>query len=324
MVDEPEPARPPAGGTRLPYAALPAALRSAIDARCGAPVVAAQTQPGGFSPGVAARLTLADARRCFLKAVHPAANPHAPDLHRREATVVAALPPEAPVPRLHWMIDEGPDGWVVLAFDDVAGHEPAVPWQADDLDRVLVALEALADRLTPSPIDPAWLGQAGDLAADADRSWAALPAAQVDRLDDWTRRHLEGLVELEAQVADAARGGTLLHQDLRADNLLLTEHDVLVVDWPHARVGQAWIDLLWFAPSVSMQGGPHPETLLRRFGPAAEADPERIDAVLAAIAGFFTIGSLLPDPPGLPTLRAFQAAQGDVARAWLAERRRLA
>ena len=116
---------------------------------------------------------------------------------------------------------------------------------------------------------------------------------------------------------------TLLHQDVRADNLLLTDRGVMVVDWPHARVGQPWIDLLWFAPSVAMQGGPDPETLLRRFGPAADADPEAIDAVLTAIAGFFTVGSLLPDPPGLPTLRAFQAAQGAIARRWLAERRRL-
>ena len=69
-----------------------------------------------------------------------------------------------------------------------------------------------------------------------------------------------------------------------------------------------------------MQGGPDPETLLRRFGPAADADPDAVDAVLAAIAGFFTIGSLLPDPPGLPTLRAFQAAQGRIARR-LARRR---
>ena len=41
---------------------------------------------------------------------------------------------------------------------------------------------------------------------------------------------------------------------------------MLVVDWPHARIGAAWVDLLWFAPSVAMQGGPAPNELLRRFG----------------------------------------------------------
>jgi hypothetical protein len=43
--------------------------------------------------------------------------------------------------------------------------------------------------------------------------------------------------------------------------------------------------------------------------------------VLAAIAGFFVSDSLEPAPPGLPTLRGFQLAQGRAALAWL--RRRL-
>ena len=42
--------------------------------------------------------------------------------------------------------------------------------------------------------------------------------------------------------------------------------------------------------------------------------------VFAALAGYFTHRALQPPPPGLPTLRAFQAAQGEVARQWLAHR----
>ena len=46
----------------------------------------------------------------------------------------------------------------------------------------------------------------------------------------------------------------------------------------------------------------------------------KLDAYLAAIAGYLTRQSLLPPPPGLPTVRAFQAAQGTIARRWLAAR----
>ena len=320
------PAAPPAVGTRVPYGSLPEDLRREIDARCGSPVVAADSQPGGFSPGVAARLRLDDGGRIFVKAVHPGANAQAPDLHRREARVVAAMPADTPVPRLRWTIDRGPDDWVVLAFDDVDGRQPAVPWQTDELDRVMAAVESLATQLTPSPIAADWLGEAGNRVRESGRGWsdAAAEPATVDRLDPWTRRHLRTLLTLEADIESAARGRTLLHQDLRADNVLLTDDAVRVVDWPHARIGAAWVDLLWFAPSVAMQGGPAPEALLRQFGPAGGADPDAIDVVIAAIAGFFTLGSLLPDPPGLPTLRAFQAAQGGIARSWLAQRRGLA
>ena len=39
---------------------------------------------------------------------------------------------------------------------------------------------------------------------------------------------------------------------------------------------------------------------------------------IAALAGFFTYQAAQPDPPGLPTLRSFQRAQGAVACEWLA------
>ncbi len=57
------------------------------------------------------------------------------------------------------------------------------------------------------------------------------------RLDRWSARHLDRLAELEEEAPAAAAGDTLLHLDLRADNLLLTPDRVVVVDCPHARVG---------------------------------------------------------------------------------------
>ncbi len=43
-------------------------------------------------------------------------------------------------------------------------------------------------------------------------------------------------------------------------------------------------------------------------------------AIIAATLGYFVRQSGLPDPPGLPTLRAFQRVQGEAALAWLAKR----
>ncbi len=73
-------------------------------------------------------------------------------MHRREIEIVRALPSEAPVPRLLWSYDEGEEGWVVLAFEDVDGRSPAEPWRSEELDRSLDALAALAELLTPSPL----------------------------------------------------------------------------------------------------------------------------------------------------------------------------
>jgi aminoglycoside phosphotransferase (APT) family kinase protein len=312
-------APPPASNRRMPWERLPLRLRAEIERRLGSPVVAARTQAGGFSPGVAARLELADGSRAFVKAVMPSPNAEAPTIYRREGRIVAAIPQSAPVPRLLWMLDDDPDGWVVLAFEDVEGRQPAVPWVDGELDEVLRAMTALAADLTPSPLRPPIVADAAEAFEEAP-NWASLLATPNPALDPWSARHLGALAAIEAAAAASARGDTLLHFDLRADNLLLTSEGVRFVDWPHAHVGQAFVDLVWFAPSVAMQGGPRPQELVARYGPARQADPDALDAVIAGVAGYFTAGSLQPPSPGLPTLRAFQAAQGQVARTWLAER----
>ena len=292
-------------------------VRAALEEWLGAPVAAAATQPEGFSPGVAARLRLSDGRRFFVKAAGPEPNPVTAGVHRREAASVAHMPAETPVPRLLWCYDEGEGGWVLLLFEDVEGRHPAQPWRDDELDRVLETLAALWTRLTPSPVEAP---SAAEMLEREVNGWRLLQGEPNTGLDAWSRRHLDTLAQLEADAPTAVAGNTLLHLDLRADNLLLTADRVFVVDWPHACVGAPWVDVVTFAPSVHMQGGPDPEALLRRHPAISAVDPHAITAAVAAVAGFFTHRALQPAPPGLPTLRAFQAAQGEVARRWLAQR----
>lgn len=299
---------PPARGERLPWDGLPADVRGGIEERLGSPVVSAETQHGGFSPGVAARLRLADGRRVFAKAVGPEPNPDSPGFHRREARVAAALPPETPAPRFLLSLDEGE--WVALVFEDVAGREPELPWRQEELARVLDALAALAEALTPAPIAAPPVEEALD---ELFHGWRTLERD----VDDWAAEHLDELHALEAGWAGAALGETLLHCDVRADNILLTQERVVFVDWPHACVGAAWVDLLAFLPSVAMQGGPHPWEIFESHPVGREVPRERLQPVLAALAGFFLQRSTLPAPPGLSTLRDFQRGQGVEALAWL-------
>jgi aminoglycoside phosphotransferase (APT) family kinase protein len=311
---------PAASGQRIEWEALPEQVRAAVEGWLGSPVVSATTQPGGFSPGLASRLVAASGRRVFVKAVSSTPNVDSPRMHRREARIAAALPESAPVPRLLWSYDEGGDGWVVLVFEDVEGRQPAIPWQPDELDRVVEALEALSESLTPSPVGPDVVQTVESWLARNGQGWNRLLEDPLPGRDEWSIKHAVELARLEGAAPDAARGDTLLHFDTRADNLLLTEDQVYVVDWPHAMLGQPWVDLVGFAPSVAMQGGPQPEELLMRHASARAANPDAITAFVAAIAGYFTFQSLLPPPPGIPTVRQFQAAQGEIARRWLDER----
>jgi hypothetical protein len=318
---------PPAQGVRLEWATIPARVRAAVEDALGSAVVEAISQPSGFSPGVAARLRLADGRRVFAKAISSHPNPTSPAFHRREAAITAAIPAAAPVPRLLWSYDEGEEegkeGWVVLVFADVDGYHPAQPWRLDELHRVLDAMAELAAQLTPSPLTPPVVPTAGERIDRELPGWRLLvgaPPELIAKLDPWSRRHLDALIELETAALTAVAGHTLLHLDIRADNLLLTPEQVWFLDWPHACVGAAWLDVLYFLPSVTMQGGPPPEQVMDRHPACRAADSAALNAGLAAVAGLFTERALHPPPPGLPTLRAFQAAQGAVARAWLAQR----
>lgn len=308
-----------AQGTRIRWEGVPLQVREAIEEWLGDRVVDVHHQQGGFSPGLAARLRTAGGTRVFLKAGGPELNPHTPAIYRHESRVAAALPAGAPVSRLLWTYDEGESGWVAVAFTDIDGRLPSHPWQPEELERVVQAIVALHTSLTPCPLD---LPSVGYRIEAGLHGWSRLKDDE-DRLDAWSRRHLADLIELERAAPEAAAGETMVHLDLRADNILLTDDGVVIVDWPNASVGAPWVDMLGMAPSVSLEGGPLPEEFFSLHPAARSADPDRVTAVLAAIAGYFTLSALQPPPPGLPTVRAFQAAQGEVIRRWLGQRLRL-
>ncbi|MYW04851.1 aminoglycoside phosphotransferase family protein, partial [Streptomyces sp. SID3343] len=252
-------------------------------------------------------------------AVGPEPNPHSADMHRAEARIAAALPPAAPVPRL--LADVEVDGWVALAFEDIDGHTPVQPWRPADLDRVLAALGDLGAALTfpeasGGPVDAPSAAEAG---AALFRGWCTL--TEPERLGEWVAANLDEIVRWESRWEAAVTGSTLLHGDLRADNILLTRDRVVFVDWPSAMVGAAWVDVVLMAPSVIMHDGEWAIAPIEAYLARHRADPDDVTAALAAVTGFFVCQGLLPPPPGLPTLRAFQRAQGHAGLKWL--RRRL-
>ncbi len=308
---------PAARGRRISFRKASARLRHRWEGLLGSSVVRARTQRGGFSPGVAARLQLADGRRVFLKAVSSEANPEAPELYRREARVAAVLPRGVPAPRFLWVDEEPP--WVALAFEEAEGRPPRLPWRRAELRRVLSAILRMSRALTPSPLDLPTFAQ---VHGPAFHNWREAlrgkgPVRGTDPLGHWVRDHVPELARLESRCETASAGPTLLHCDLRADNLLLSPRAVHFVDWPFACVGAGWVDLALFLPSVAMQGGPAPWELWDPHPLARSASPEGVDAVLAALGGHFLFRGAAPAPPGLPTLRPFQWAQGQQVIRWL-------
>ena len=306
---------------RLEWPHLPPHVRRTIERRLGTGVVEAISQGAGFTPGFASVLVGDDGSRHFVKAASTRAQRMFADAYREEARKLAALPDDAPAPRLLWLIDA--EDWVVLEIEHVAARAPRRPWSPADLDRCLAMTTEMATALTPVP---AGVGD-GSFVAD----FAGWPAywehvradAAAGRWPELTTLgdHLDDAAALAGRFAEVCDGETLVHTDIRDDNLLLTgDGRVLLCDWNWPVRGAAWLDTLFLLIGPRGDGldveaalGAHP---LTRDVPA-----DAVDAVLALVTGYFLRCAAQPVPPTSPHIRDAQRWQGVVCWQWLAERR---
>lgn len=291
---------------RLGWAHLPPLVRRAVEQRLGSPVVDAVSQDGGFTPGFASVLTCADGSRAFVKAASVKAQRVFADAYREEARKLAALPPGVPAPALLWT-DEIAD-WLLLATEYVDARAPHRPWRADDLAAASAMAVAMADTLTPAP------GVGLDSAVAEFASWPAL----WDRIAHPRAGQIRALA---ARYAEVVAGDTLVHTDIRDDNILLRpDGTALLCDWNWPIVGAAWLDslLLLIGPRGD---GLDVEAHIAAHPLLASVPAEHVDVFLALILGYFAASADQPVPPTSPHLRAAQAWQRDVIDHWLAERR---
>jgi aminoglycoside phosphotransferase (APT) family kinase protein len=295
---------------RLEWAHLPRAVRAQIEARCGSPVVEAESQRGGFTPGFASVLTCADGSRHFVKAASTAAQRAFAASYREEARKLRALPESVPAPRILWTVDED---WVVLGIEYVESRAPRRPWRADELDLCLDALETVAQVLTPAPP-----GLELDPIGDELAAWPAFWETVRGRHD---LPHADEAAALAAGFARVVTGDTLVHVDVRDDNVLLTtDGRALFCDWNWPAAGAPWLDSLFVLIGPRGDGLDVESVITSR--PLLRGVPaDHIDRVLALVTGYFLGSAGEPVPPTSPYLRDVQRWQGEVVWDWLCERR---
>jgi aminoglycoside phosphotransferase (APT) family kinase protein len=149
--------------------------------------------------------------------------------------------------------------------------------------------------------------------------WRVLATEDRDAptIDEWCRHRLDELAAIEPRWEETTAGDGLVHGDVRRDNVLLNDCGrVTFVDWTSTCTGAPWFEVLAMLPSVELEGGGEPESVLALAG-MDDLDAGTVLPLVAALAGYFVERGRLPDPPGLPTVRKFQRAQGEVTVAWL-------
>ncbi|MFC0673702.1 aminoglycoside phosphotransferase family protein [Brachybacterium hainanense] len=291
--------------TRLRWSDLPETVRGRIEHRLGGEVAWTVPCSGGFSPSTAEVVGADNGRRLFVKAVRAEDNPASVTMNRREAATLARIPSAAPVPAY---VDAFEDGdWFVLVTEVGAGATPSLPWDVQDLEHVLEALDVLRSEATPCPVPG--LGTASESLAHDFHGFARVDADPPAGLDPWLAEHLPQLVEAERRAIAAVDGETLCHLDLRSDNLLIAPGGgVSVIDWAHACRGAAWLDALLLLGTVDDRDGAlgvsgRIDELMDHHGVPRSVATD----VLTAFLGFFVDGARRPDPPQVPGLAAHRA-----------------
>jgi hypothetical protein len=201
----------------------------------------------------------------------------------------------------------------LLVLEDLTDGFWPPPWSEDAIQAVLRALDAIHATSPPTGL-PSLEDERENLSgwhqvADEPEPFLSLGLCTREWLDD----ALTAL--LSASDACVLAGDSLVHCDVRSDNVCIRGDRAVLVDWNWACTGNPAFDLASWAPSLAMEGGPQPEELLPHG--TGEA---------AIVSGFFAARAGLPPPPdepGAPTgqwtrIRVIQLAQLGTALPWAA------
>ncbi|MEO8436711.1 MAG: phosphotransferase [Pyrinomonadaceae bacterium] len=270
-------------------------LIARLERLIGAKVESYRQVAGGYTPAL--RLICKSTAASFF--VKIGATPLTSQFLRREIQIYNTISGEF-MPKL--LASEDHEREPILVIEDLSAHHWPPPWTERQIELTVAQIEALHN--TPASLetyeqahgtrDPNW-----QLVATDPEPFLALGLAGAK----WLEAALPSLIKFEAECPTA--GDSLAHLDLRSDNTCLTSERAIFVDWNFACLANPRLDLGFWLPSLTYEGGPEPEKIL----PDA---PE----VAAWVSGFFAGRAGLPGISDAPGVRLVQRQQLQTALPW--------
>lgn len=210
---------------------------------------------------------------------------------RDEYRIYATLHADFVPAMVGWEDTEQP----ILMLEDLSnGHWPP-PWSASQVEGVLSLLENVRRTQMPEEFPEltslddgglnGWKTIAGDISGFLSLGLVS---------EAWLARALPNLLKAESEAR--LGGASLVHTDVRSDNICLVNDRALLVDWNWAKRGNPMLDIVIWLPSLHAENGPEPWT----FG---IQEPE----LIAAVAGFYAAHAYQPaNFPGAESIRQLQ------------------
>lgn len=228
---------------RSDWTDLPNDIREAIEARTG-PITGVRSAPTGNHADIATTLETADGR-LFLKAARKLdADRDGPEVWslRREAVIAPYVTQFAPL--LLWEVEAGE--WLALAFEYVPGRTASYVPGSPDLEVLAKVVHDVQAAPCPDVVN-----------LRVEQRWAPF-----------------------ADDVSPMAGDTLLHTDLNANNLIISDdRTVRAVDWALVSRGAPWIEVGQLMPWLILDGhSPRQADAWAAQIPSwVDADPEAIN-----------------------------------------------
>lgn len=270
-------------------------LARRIERLLDAPIESYQVVVGGYTPAL--RMLCRTATASFFAKV--STTPLTARFLRREISMYTSIRGTFMPQLVAW--DDDPVEPILL-IEDLSSHTWPPPWNDDHLDRVLEQIDAMHN--TSVAIE-SYAELHGATALGWQRVAAdPLPFLSLGLADEqWLNSALPHLLDYEARCS--TEGTSLCHWDVRSDNICFSANRAIFVDWNWACLSNPRLDLGFWLPSLTYEGGPPPERIL----------PDAPD-VAAWVSGFFAACAGLPIIPDAPRVRVVQRQQLETALPW--------
>jgi hypothetical protein len=144
----------------------------------------------------------------------------------------------------------------ILILEDLSHAGTVPPWTEEAIERVLAVLEVLERTKLPDTFRPLT-----DY-PEPFNGWHRIAREPTPFLklglvtQHWLDSALPTLLDAE-QSADLS-GDSLVHTDLRSDNIFFHRNLTMLIDWNWASRGNPKFDLVSWLPSMHAEGGPEP------------------------------------------------------------------
>lgn len=191
----------------------------------------------------------------------------------------------------------------LIVLEDLSAGTWSWEWSHGYIQRVLNTLDKVANTQLPQDFpELTWMSEkltGWQEVAEDPSGFLGLGLVSAD----WLQRALPTLMQAESTAT--LEGNSLVHFDVRSDNICFYGDRTLLIDWNWACRGNPKVDLIFWLPSLYAEGGPPPWEI-------ALDEPE----LIAAVAGYYAAQTPKPVHKQGGAIRQLQLSMLKSALPW--------